>query len=136
VEIYGEGGSEDPGDPPAGTNLALRKPIEASSTVQNYVATNANDDSTSTYWEAAGQSSTLTTSLGADADLTGVVVKLNPDGAWGTRTQSIQVLARKAGESGFTSLKARADYTFSPSGNKNSVTIPVTARAADVRLQF
>ncbi|GAA1713085.1 CARDB domain-containing protein [Streptomyces yatensis] len=136
VEVRGEAGGEDPGDPPAGTNLALRKPIEASSTTQNYVASNANDGSTASYWEASGQSSTLTAKLGADADLTGVVVKLNPDPVWSTRSQSIQVLGRPIGESGFTSLKDRADYTFNPSQNKNTVTIPVTGRYADVRLQF
>ncbi|MEU1945314.1 discoidin domain-containing protein, partial [Streptomyces sp. NPDC020125] len=70
VEVRGEAGGEDPGDPPAGTNLALRKPIEASSTTQNYIAANANDGSTASYWEANGQSSTLTAKLGADADLT------------------------------------------------------------------
>lgn len=46
------------------------------------------------------------------------------------------MLGRKAGESGFSSLKVRADYTFSPSGDKNTVVIPVFGRAADVRLQF
>ncbi|MFJ8751922.1 CARDB domain-containing protein [Streptomyces sp. NPDC102441] len=136
VEVHGEPGEDEPGVPQAGTNLALRKPIEASSTTQDYVAGNANDGSTSTYWEAGGQSSTLTAKLGADADVTGVVIKLNPDAAWSSRTQSIQVLGRKAGESGFTSLAARADHIFSPSENKNTVTIPVTGRAADVRLQF
>jgi hypothetical protein len=137
VEIYGEAGGGNPDDPPpTGTNLALRKPIEASSTTQNYLAANANDDSTGTYWEASGQSATLTVRLGADADLSGVVLKLNPDPVWSARTQSIQVLGRKAGEAGFTSLKDRADYAFSPSGNKNTVTIPVSGRYADVRLQF
>ncbi|MEU5364220.1 CARDB domain-containing protein [Streptomyces sp. NPDC005925] len=136
VEIRGAAGGEDPGDPPAGTNLALRKPIEASSVTQNYVASHANDGSATTYWEAGGQSATLTTMLGADADLTGVVLRLNPDPAWGTRTQSIQVLGRRAGTTGFTSLKDRADYTFSPVDNENTVTIPVTGRYADVRLQF
>ncbi|MFB7593786.1 CARDB domain-containing protein [Streptomyces sp. NPDC056160] len=136
VEVRGEAGGENPGNPPAGTNLALRKPIEASSATQNYLAGNADDGSTATYWEASGQTSTLTVKLGADADLTGVVVKLNPDPAWSARTQSIQVLGRAAGESGFTSLKDRADHTFSPSQNENTVTIPVAGRAADVRLQF
>ncbi|TXS44755.1 CARDB domain-containing protein [Streptomyces sp. t39] len=138
VEIYGEGGGgPDPGDPPpAGTNLALRKPIEASSHTQTYVAANANDDSTSSYWEASGQPSTLTVKLGADADLSGVVLKLNPDAAWGTRTQSIQVLGRTSGETAFVSLKDRADYVFNPAANQNTVTIAVSGRYADVRLQF
>lgn len=138
VEVLGspEGGGEDPQEPPAGTNLALRKPIEATSVTQNYVAANANDGSTDTYWEASGQSSSLTAKLGADADLSGVVLKLNPNAAWGTRTQTLQVLGRKAGATDFTTLKASAQYTFNPATNKNTVTIPVSGRYADVRLQF
>ncbi|MEW2264430.1 CARDB domain-containing protein [Streptomyces sp. NPDC047853] len=133
LEVYGE--DVDTGPPPTGTNLARNKPVEATSTTQNYVAANATDDSTSTYWEAAGQPADLTVKLGADADVSGVVVKLNPDAAWGARTQGIQVLGRKQGASDFTSLRARADYSFSP-GTGNTVSIPVTAQVADVRLRF
>ncbi|MEU6387798.1 CARDB domain-containing protein [Streptomyces sp. NPDC046939] len=137
VEVLGTpDGGGNPQEPPAGTNLALRKPIEATSVTQNYVAPNANDGSTDTYWEASGQSSSLTVRLGADADLSGVVLKLNPNAAWGARTQTLQVLGRKAGATDFTSLKASAPYTFDPATNKNTVTIPVTGRYADVRLQF
>lgn len=120
-----------------GSNLAVGKPISASSTTQNFVATNANDNSVTTYWEGAGGSypNTLTVSLGANADITSLVLKLNPDSAWGTRTQTVQVLGREQSASGFTSLKAAADYTFNPSSG-NTVTIPVGARVADVRLQF
>ena len=136
VEIYGTGGG-DPGTPPAdGTNLARNKPIEASSTTQTYVASHANDDSVTTYWESAGTPATLTVKLGADADVEAVVVKLNPDAAWGPRTQAIQVLGRAQSDSAYTSLKGRADYAFSPSGNQNTVTIPVSGRIADLRLAF
>ncbi|MEU4220057.1 CARDB domain-containing protein [Actinoplanes sp. NPDC026623] len=137
-EIYGVAGGDpgDPGDPPTGTNLAGGKPIEASSSVFTFVAGNANDASPTSYWESNGYPATLTVKLGADADVTGVVVKLNPDPAWGTRTQSIQVLGRAQTATGFTSLKARADYTFNPATNQNSITIPVTGRAADLQLQF
>ncbi|MGA5192740.1 CARDB domain-containing protein [Streptomyces exfoliatus] len=135
VEIHGEsGGPVDP--PPTGTNLARDKPIEASSTTQTYVASNANDDSTTTYWESAGFPADLTVKLGADADVTAVVVKLDPAQVWGPRTQAIQVLGRGQAASGFTSLKARADYAFSPSAGQNTLTIPVTGRYADLRLTF
>ncbi|MGB8939538.1 MAG: CARDB domain-containing protein [Streptomyces sp.] len=117
-------------------NLALNKPIEASSSTQNYFATNANDNSTNTYWESSGHPSTLTVKLGANADLASVVVKLNPDAAWSTRTQSIEVLGREQAAQGFKSVKARADYSFNPSGNQNSVTIPVSGRYADVQLKI
>ncbi|WP_433832631.1 CARDB domain-containing protein [Actinoplanes sp. CA-015351] len=136
-EVYGPSGPVDPDpDPPTGSNLALSKPIEASSSTFNFVAANANDSSVSSYWESTGFPSTLTVKLGADAALTGVVVKLNPDAAWGARTQNIQVLGRAGTATGFTELKARADYGFNPSANQNSVTIPVSGTASDVRLQF
>lgn len=134
LEVFGEeGGGTDP--PPTGTNLARNKPVEATSSTQTYVAANATDDSTSTYWEAAGHPADLTVKLGAAADVTGVVVKLNPDPVWGARTQGIQVLGRAPSDTGFTSLRDRADYSFSP-GTGNSVTIPVSGRWADVRLRF
>ncbi|WP_328864221.1 CARDB domain-containing protein [Streptomyces sp. NBC_00304] len=137
VEVYGTSGGDDPGPPvTVGSNLALNKPIEASSSTQNFVAANANDDKTGTYWESNGYPSTLTVKLGADADLEAVVVKLSPDQAWAARTQGLQVLGRSQSATGFTSLKDRADYAFSPTGNENTVTIPVTGRYADVQLKF
>ncbi|MFE8017314.1 CARDB domain-containing protein [Streptomyces antibioticus] len=136
LEVYGEDGGTDPGDPPpAGTNLARNKPVEATSSVHTYVAANATDDSTATYWEAAGHPSDLTVKLGADADVTGVVVKLNPDPVWAARTQTFQVLGRQQSASGFTSLAAAKSYSFSPASG-NSVTVPVSGRWSDVRLHF
>lgn len=134
LEVYGEGGG--PVDPPVtGSNLARNKPVEASSTTQSYTAANAVDDNVSTYWESAGLPSALTVKLGSNADVEAVVVKLNPDPAWGARTQAIQVEGREQSATGFTPLRARADYAFSP-GSQNTVTIPVTGRYADVRLTF
>ncbi|MEV4311115.1 discoidin domain-containing protein [Actinocrispum sp. NPDC049592] len=120
-----------------GRNLAVGKPITASSTTQNFVATNANDDSVTTYWEGAGGTypNTLTVQLGSNVDTSQVVVKLNPDPIWGPRTQTIQVLGREQNATGFSSLVAATQYSFDPASG-NTVTIPVTARVADVRLQF
>ncbi|MET9594551.1 CARDB domain-containing protein [Streptomyces sp. NPDC006516] len=134
LEVHGD---EDTGPPPAsGSDLALNKPIEASSYAQTYVAANANDGRIGTYWESGGYPATLTVKLGADADVEAVVVKLSPDPAWSTRTQSVQVLGRAQSATGFTSVVERADRTFSPSGNQNTVTIPVDGRYADVQLKF
>ncbi|MEU0298709.1 discoidin domain-containing protein [Streptomyces sp. NPDC006175] len=120
-----------------GSDLAQGKPVEASSNNWTYVAANANDGSTSTYWESASGAypATLTTKLGADADLSQVVVKLNPDAAWAARTQTIQVLGRGQGSTAFTNLVAAKDYAFSP-GSGNTVTIPVSGSAADIQLKF
>ncbi|WP_085212420.1 discoidin domain-containing protein [Streptomyces sp. Amel2xC10] len=118
-----------------GSNLAVGKPITASSTVHTFVAENANDNSTSTYWEGSGHPATLTVKLGANADVTSLVLRLNPDSSWGPRTQTVQVLGREQSASGYTSLVAAKEYAFSPSSG-NSVTVPVTARVADVQLRF
>ncbi|HWM06857.1 MAG TPA: discoidin domain-containing protein [Actinophytocola sp.] len=121
----------------AGTNLAVGKPITASGHVHTFVATNANDDSVTTYWEGngGGYPNTLTVSLGSNASITSVVVKLNPDAAWGARTQTFQVLGRDQAGGSFTNIVSSAAYNFAP-GSGNQVTIPVSATAADLRLQF
>ena len=124
------GGSNGPG-----SNLALGKPITASGFVHTFVATNANDDNVQTYWEGNGNPATLTTQLGSNADLSSVVVRLNPDSAWGNRTQTFSILGREQSASGFTTIVGSASYNFSPSSG-NTVTIPVSSRVADVRLNF
>ncbi|MFJ5263222.1 CARDB domain-containing protein [Streptomyces sp. NPDC088387] len=135
LEIYGT--DTDPGNPPVdGTNLARGKAIQASTTIHSFVAANANDGQLGSYWESNGLPATLTVQLGANADLAGVNVKLNPDSAWATRTQNIEVLARAAGASSYTSIKAPANYTFNPGSNSNAVSIPVTGRYADIQLRI
>ncbi|MFE5898580.1 discoidin domain-containing protein [Streptomyces sp. NPDC056488] len=120
-----------------GSNLAVGKPISASSTVHSFVAANANDNNTATYWEGAGGSypNTLTVKLGSNADLDRLVLKLDPATAWAARNQTVEVLGREQSASGFTSLVAAKSYTFDPAGG-NTVTVPVTARVADVQLRF
>ena len=50
--------------------------------------------------------------LGANHAITGRDVKLNPDTAWGTRTQNIQVLGREQAPTGYTNLVSAANYQF------------------------
>lgn len=136
LEVFGDGG-QDPEEPPVEAgDLARGKPVEASSTTQNYVAVNANDGNPGTYWESAGFPANLTVKLGSDADVEAVRIKLNPDAAWGPRTQAFEILGRATDASAFTTLKARSDYAFSPSSGNNSVLVPVAGRVADVRLAF
>ncbi|WP_217253437.1 discoidin domain-containing protein [Streptomyces sp. AC602_WCS936] len=121
-----------------GSNMAVGKPISASSVIHTYVAENANDNNTSTYWEGAAGSypNTLTLKLGANADVDRVVLKLNPDTSWSKRTQRIEVLGREQDATGFSSLVAAKDYVFDPASGGNSVSVPVGERVADVRLSF
>ena len=118
-----------------GGNLAQGKPIEASSTVHTFVAANANDGNLATYWEGGAYPANLTVRLGANATTQSVVVKLNPDSAWGARTQTFAVLGREQSASAFSTLVGSASYPFHPASG-NTVTVPVTATVADVRLSF
>ncbi|HYU85458.1 MAG TPA: discoidin domain-containing protein, partial [Kribbellaceae bacterium] len=126
-----------PGSGGGGSNLAVGKPISASSTVHIFEAVNANDDNITTYWEGApgAYPSTLTVRLGANAVITSIVLKLNPDPIWGPRTQTLEILGREQSASAFTTIKASAAYGFNPSTG-NLVTIPVSATTADVQLRF
>jgi hypothetical protein len=117
------------------TNLAIGKPTTGSPNTFTFVATNVNDGDLTTYFEGSSYPTTSTVKLGANADLTSVAVALNPDPSWGTRTQTIAVLGREQSASAFTTLVPAQAYTFNPAtGNK--VTIPVSARAADVELSI
>ncbi|WP_246120431.1 carbohydrate-binding protein [Cohnella terricola] len=128
VTRNGSGGGND-------TNLAVGKPITASSSTFTFVATNANDNDINTYWEASGHPGTLTVDLGANANVTSVVIKLNPSSAWSTRTQTIQVLGHDQNSTTFSNLVSAATYTFNPA-TQNTVTIPVGATASSVQLRF
>ncbi|MDC0707626.1 CARDB domain-containing protein [Stigmatella sp. ncwal1] len=126
-----------PTDPPAGSNIAVGKPIVGSSTEWQFVATNANDGNADSYWEGAGGQypSTLTVSFGTSVDLTGVVVKVPPSSAWGSRTQTFQVQGRLLASGAWNTLKASAAYAFNPATG-NTVSVPFTGTATDVRLVF
>ncbi|WP_239615530.1 discoidin domain-containing protein [Cohnella mopanensis] len=128
VTRNGSGGGND-------TNLAIGKPITASSSTFTFVAANANDNDTNTYWEGNGHPSTLTVDLGANANVTSVVVKLSPSSAWATRTQTIQVLGHDQNSTTFANLVSAASYTFNPA-SQNTVTIPIGATASSVQLRF
>ncbi|HEV2639650.1 MAG TPA: discoidin domain-containing protein [Actinocrinis sp.] len=120
------------------SNLALNAPITASSYTQTYVASNANDGNTSTYWEGSDGAwpTTLAVNLGASDSLNSVVLNLPPSTSWGTRTQTLAVLGSANGSS-YTNLVPSGVYTFNPSTG-NTVTIPLPAGTADqyVELYF
>ncbi|WP_321166708.1 CARDB domain-containing protein, partial [Paenibacillus sp. Soil787] len=78
---------------------------------------------------------TLAVSLGANASISSVAVKLNPDSVWATRTQTIEVLGKAQGSTAFTTLVSPDTYTFNPSSG-NVLTIPVTATVSDVQLKI
>jgi len=126
------------GTSPTATNLALKAPITASSNTQNYLAANAADGNTGTYWESTNGSwpATLTVDLGATHSLSSVVVDLPPSSAWQTRTQTFSVLG-SSNDSTWTTLAASAARTFNPStGNTVTVNLPSGTSERYVELDF
>jgi hypothetical protein len=119
-----------------GTNLALGKPIDGTPYTYIYAPANANDGDVTTYFEGSSYPSNLTVHLGANANITSVVVKLNPATVWSARTQTIAVLGREQSATTFTTLVPAQSYSFDPNSNANTVTIPVTATVADVELSI
>ncbi|GEL96002.1 CARDB domain-containing protein [Cellulomonas composti] len=130
LEVLGTSSNPDPG-----TNLAQGRPVVASSSTQTYVASNAVDGNAGTYWEGGGGQypTTLDVTLAQTAGLSSVVVRLNPDQAWGPRTQTFAVLGR-TGTGAWTTLAPSAAYAFSPATG-NQVTVPVSGTVNQVRLQ-
>ena len=125
-------GTQPPG---CAANVALNKPVTATGSTFTFVPTNAVDGNVTTYWEgSAVYPQDLTVQLGSNHAITEVRVKLNPDPAWGTRTQNFQILGRDQSSSTYTNLVSAASYQFTQ-GN-NVVTVPVSASTADVRLRF
>jgi hypothetical protein len=118
-------------------NVAIGKSITTSGYTQVYVAANANDGNRSTYWEGAPNAypNTLTVNLGGSYTVSAVVLQLNPDSIWASRTQNITVLGRNSATGSFATLVAAANYTFNPASG-NQVTIPLTTTASEIQLSF
>jgi hypothetical protein len=134
-QVWGTTGSSGGGSNP---DLALDRPITASSYTQSYVAANADDGNTSTYWESTDGTwpATLTVDLGSTLSLGSVVVDLPPSSAWQTRTQTFSILG-STDDSSWTTLVGSATYTFNPStGNTVTIDLPTGTSDRYVELDF
>ena len=121
------------------TNLALNKPITASSVFQNYVPANAVDGNASTYWEStdgAGYPQTITVNLGSTQPLGSITLDLPPLSIWNTRTETLSVLGSTNGTT-FSQIVGSAGYTFNPAtGNTVTISLPSGTSAQYVQLNF
>lgn len=118
-----------------GTNLAVGRPVTGTANTYIFVPANANDNDLTTYFEGSSYPSQVTVSLLGNATLSSVVVKLNPDPAWGTRTQNLAVLGQSQAGGAFVTLAPAANYTFDPATG-NSVTIPVSGQYQNIELSI
>ncbi|GIG00336.1 galactose-binding domain-containing protein [Catellatospora citrea] len=118
-----------------GTNQALNKPITDNGHTHIFAPENANDGDLTTYWEGSTSPNQLTVAMGSNVGVSSIVIKLNPDAAWGARTQTLQVLGREQSSSSFVNVVSSAAYNFNPATG-NTVTINASGSYADIRLQF
>ncbi len=139
-EIFpgGAGGSSGGGGG-GQTDLAIGRPVTASSSYQGYTAGNTVDGNTSSYWEStdgAAYPQTLTVDLGSATGMGTVVLDLPPATAWTTRAETLSVLGSSNGTT-FSQIVAPASYTFSPAtGNTVTITLPSGTSARYVQLSF
>ena len=114
--------------PPPNPNLAAGRTMAASSWTQGFVPSNANDGNANSYWESANNAfpQWLQVDLGAATTIRRLVLRLPPQPAWATRTQTLSVQGSTNGSS-FTTIVASAGYPFNPgTGNTVTITLPVT----------
>jgi hypothetical protein len=119
------------------TNIALGRPATASSQVNGtQTPAMATDGDANTYWESANNAfpQWLQVDLGAQYSIGRVTLKLPPSTAWGTRTQTLSVLASTNGTS-FSTVVGSASYTFTSPTNVVNISVPATT-AQYVRLNF
>jgi hypothetical protein len=110
------------------TNIALHQPATASSQVNGaQTPTMATDGDANTYWESANGSfpQWLQVDLGAAYSVGKVTLKLPPQAAWGTRTQTLSVLTSTDGTN-FSTVVPSAGYTFTSPTNVVNITTPAT----------
>ena len=127
-----------PTTPPPNTDLALNKAATDTGNTQNYVASNAVDGNTSTYWESTDSAfpQSLTVDLGANDALGSLVLDLPPATAWATRTETLSVLG-STDDSTFSTIVGSAGYTFNPAtGNTVTISLPTGTATRYLRLTF
>ena len=124
-------------DPAGRKNLALGKPVIASSKIDVWTANKAVDGDVSSYWEGAARAwpGTLQVDLGTPAKITTIVIKLNPQRMWAKRTQRIEIKTGNDGQNWTTAVQ-ETEYLFDPAVNSNTVIIPAETTARYVQLVF
>ncbi|GAA3451920.1 choice-of-anchor D domain-containing protein [Dactylosporangium matsuzakiense] len=112
------------------TNIALNRAATASSQVNGtQTPATVTDGNAATYWESANNAfpQWVQVDLGAATSIGKVTLKLPPDTAWATRTQTLSVTGSTDGTN-FSTLSASAGRTFNPaSGNTVAITVPASS---------
>jgi serine/threonine protein kinase len=111
--------------PPSNVDLALGRPVTATSYVQAYYPANVTDGDTSTYWEGASGvfPQSMTIDLGSVTDIAEIVLALPPVADWNSRVQTLAIYGSQTSASSAFTIVPAAGYTFDAETNNDEVTI-------------
>jgi hypothetical protein len=110
------------------TNLALRAPASASSQVNGtQIPANATDGDANTYWESVNNAfpQWLQVDLTTTQSIGRITLKLPPQAAWGTRTQTLSIQTSTNGST-FNTVVGSATHTFNSPANVVNIPVPAT----------
>ena len=122
----------DTNTPPSGygtTDLALGRPVTATSYVETYAPANLTDGSVDSYWEGAQNSfpQRVTVDLGSVQWVAKIELALPPASDWNSRTQTIAIYGSPSGTNPTQTLVASTGYTFNANdGTDDAVTVTFT----------
>jgi hypothetical protein len=108
------------------TDLALSRPVSATSYTETYAPTNITDGNVDSYWEGSENSfpQTVTIDLGAVQWVAELKLSLPQDSDWNSRTQTIAVYGSRSGRNSNETLAAATGYTFNAeNGTGDAATI-------------
>jgi F5/8 type C domain len=120
----------------AGTvDLALHRPVTATSYTQAYYPANVTDGDTSTYWESQGAfPQSVTVDLGSATGISRIVLTLPPSPDWNSRIQTLAIYGSQTSAVPAFTIAGSARYTFDAArGDTATINFtPVTARYVTV----
>ncbi|MFD6322490.1 discoidin domain-containing protein [Streptomyces sp. NPDC058442] len=131
-----EPGAGNP-DPGPDRNLARGRTATATGSQDVYTPAKAVDGDAHTYWESANHAfpQALTVDLGSRLAVRRLVLKLPPQPAWQSRTQTLAVQGSTDG-SAYTTVLAAQEYRFDPAtGNTVTVSLPDGTDLRHLRLR-
>ena len=116
------------------TNQAI---VDSTAYFDVYKPSNLVDGNTNTYWETAPadcDGAFVTVDLGGLHNIEYISMHLPPLLTWEARTQAIEILTSRDGQT-FTTIVARAEYLFDPAtGNVVSITLDTPVEARYIKL--
>ena len=115
----------------AGTaDLALHRPVTATSYIQAYHPANVTDGDTGSYWESRWAfPQSMTVDLGSATGISKIVLMLPPLPDWNSRVQTLTIYGSRASAAPAFTIAGPARYTFD-AARGNTATIRFTPKTA------